>query len=202
MTATSNAAEIHACVKTKLGVASFRDATADDADWIAAYFYRPDAHLDTLIDRSKLGSPTEMAAGFRAMVRSGDPGQQRTAFVIDLGDHRIGFTTLFRQSPEVNYSHWHIVDADARAGGISTALYPHRIKMYFDLFPIARLIHQTKTSNTGVNRMLDKFVPAAETIWIGNPDGLASPGEFVIRFVLRSDIPRILERAKTLGLVT
>jgi hypothetical protein len=192
----------HAQTKTKLGVASFRDATADDADWMAAYFLRPDAHLDTLIDRARLGTADEMAARFRAMIRSGDPTQQRTAFIVDLNDDRVGFTTLFRQTTDVNYSHWHIVDPAARAGGVSTALYPHRIKMYFGLFPIERLIHQTKTSNIGVNLMLDKFVPVAETLWIDKPDGLSSPGEFVIRFVLRSDIPCILERAKTLGLMT
>ena len=42
---------VHARAATKLGVASLRDATADDAERMAAYFHRPDAHLDTLIDR-------------------------------------------------------------------------------------------------------------------------------------------------------
>ena len=192
---------IHARTKTTLGIASFRDATAEDSAWMAAYFHRPDPHLDTLIDRSKLASTETMATGFRAMIRSGDPGQLRSVFVIDLEGRHIGFTNLFRQSPDVNYSHWHLVDEGARAGGISTALYPHRIKMYFDLFPIERLIHQTKTSNTGVNRMLDKFVPVAETVWIDKPDGLASPGEFAIRYVRRADIPRIFARATDLGLL-
>jgi hypothetical protein len=191
---------VHARTQTRAGLASFRDATTDDAQWMAAYFHRPDTHLDTLIDRTKLGPTAMMADGFRAMVRSGDPGQLRSVFVIDLDGRHIGFTNLFRTSPEVNYSHWHVVDEQARAGGISTALYPHRIKMYFDLFPIERLIHQTKTSNIGVNRMLDKFVPIAETVWIDKPDGLASPGEFAIRYVRRGDIPAIFARAKDLGL--
>jgi hypothetical protein len=192
---------VHARVQTKLGIASFRDATIADAKWIAAYFHRPDAHLDTLIDRSKLVPVEIMAVGFRAMIRTCDPGQMRSVFVIDLDGRHIGFTNLFRQSPEVNYSHWHIVDERARAGGISTALYPHRIKMYFDLFPIERLIHQTKTCNIGVNRMLDKFVPIAETVWIDKPGGLASPGEFAIRYVRRADISPIFARAKELGLI-
>ncbi len=191
---------IHARAPTKLGVASFRDMSGDDAEWMADYFMRPDAHLDTLIDRSRMGTRDVLIDRFRALTRTGDPTQLRAAFAIDLDSRRVGFTSLYRQTPEVNYSHWHIVDDGVRAGGISTALYPHRIKMYFDLFPLERLIHQTKTSNTGVNRMLDKFVPIADTLWIDKPDGLSSPGEFAIRYVRRADIPRILARAKELGL--
>jgi len=195
-----SAPTIHARTETKLGVASFRDAAGDDPDWMAAYFHRPDAHLDTLIDRARVGTLEATIDRFRLMIRSDDPAQLRTAFIIDLEGRRVGFTTLFRQTAEVNYSHWHIVDERARAGGISTALYPHRIQMYFGLYPIERLIHQTKTSNIGVNRMLDKFVPVAETLWIDKPDGLSSPGEFAIRYVRRADIPKIRARAKDLGL--
>ncbi len=66
-----------------------------------------------------------------------------------------------------------------RASGISTALYPHRVKAYFDLVPIMRLIHQTRTRNIAVNRMLDKFVPAAETCHVEQPDGVALPASFI-----------------------
>jgi hypothetical protein len=36
-----------------------------------------------------------------------------------------------------------------------------------------RLIHQTRTRNVGVNTMVDKFVPIAETVFVENPDGVA-----------------------------
>ena len=65
---------------------------------------------------------------------------------------------------------------EKRAIGLSTALYPHRIKMYFDTTNMTRLIHQTRTRNIGVNRMLDKYVPIAETRYIEDPDGVALPG--------------------------
>jgi hypothetical protein len=64
--------------------------------------------------------------------------------------------------------------------------------------PISRLIHQTRTRNLGVNRMLDKFIAVSETIWIDKPDGVASPGEFHVRFVTREDIPRFFSRAEEL----
>jgi hypothetical protein len=67
--------------------------------------------------------------------------------------------------------------------------------MYFDLFPMDRLIHQTRTRNIGVNRMLDRYVPIAETLYIEHPDGVALPGEFHLRYVFRKDIPSLLEKA-------
>jgi hypothetical protein len=58
------------------------------------------------------------------------------------------------------------------------------------LVPIDRLIHQTRTRNIAVNRMLDKYVPIAETRYIEDPDGVALPGEFHLRYVFRKDVPR------------
>jgi hypothetical protein len=88
-----------------------------------------------------------------------------------------------------------------RAKGLSTALYPNRIKAYFDLAPISQLIHQTRTRNVGVNRMLDKFVPVSETKYIDKPDGVAALGEFHLRFVRREDIPKIFARALELSTI-
>jgi hypothetical protein len=87
-----------------------------------------------------------------------------------------------------------------RAKGLSTALYPLRIRAYFEVAPIARLIHQTRTRNLAVNRMLDKFVPISETMYIEKPDGFAAPGEFHLRYVRREDVPAILARAAALGI--
>ena len=70
--------------------------------------------------------------------------------------------------------------------------------LYFDLFPLDRLIHQTKTRNIGVNRMLDKYVPVAATRYIERPDGIGSAGEFHLRHVLRDDIPRFFAIAARL----
>ena len=81
-----------------------------------------------------------------------------------------------------------------RVGAVDR-LYPHRIKLYFELTPMVRLIHQTRTRNVGVNRMLDKYVPIAETRYIDQPDGVALPGEFHLRYVIRADIPRLFEKS-------
>jgi len=178
---------------TRLGIAALEDLVAEDIAGIVRYWHEAsDEHLDFLgIDRARLGTPADTRARFERALRSGDVDQRSIAFAIRLNGELAGYTLLNRHAPPVNYSHWHIIAAGRRAGGLSTALYPHRIKLYFDLFPLERLIHQTRTRNLAVNRMLDKFVPVAETRHVDEPDGVALPGEFHLRYVARHDIPRL-----------
>ncbi|HEX5005566.1 MAG TPA: hypothetical protein VFV70_00555 [Hyphomonadaceae bacterium] len=186
-------------VPTRAGHVWFDDATDADLDAIADYFTRSDAHLDTLLDRGRMPDRAGLKTRYEAWKRTGDPGQMQSVFTLRLEGRLIGFTNLLRRSEMENYSHWHILDPDVRAGGISSAVYPARLDLYFGLFPIERLIHQTRVTNTGVNRMLDRFVPVAKTEFVAQPDGLARPGEFQMRYVLRSDLPRIRDVGKGLA---
>ncbi len=181
-------------VATRLGQVWF-DADLSDADLdaMADYLTRPDAHLDTLMDRAKMPGRERIRERYASWRWSEDPAQMSSVFALRLDGRLVGFTNLLRKTPDENYSHWHIIEEAARAGGISTAIYPTRIELYFELFPMERLVHQTRVTNTGVNRMLDKFVQIAKTEFVEKPDGLAKPGEFHIRYVTRSDIPRIRE---------
>jgi hypothetical protein len=187
---------------TGAGRAGLRDLAANDVDSIVEYWHDGIADLDFLgIDRARLGERSATHKRFADAIPTGDAEQSRLAFAITLDGAFVGYTLLNRYSPEVNFSHWHIVVPEKRAAGISTSLYPHRIKMYFDAAPgMQRLTHQTRTRNIGVNRMLDKFVPVAETLQVENPDGVALPGEFHIRYVRREDVPRLFERLKEISL--
>jgi hypothetical protein len=188
---STGAPVVHTAVDTSQGTAALRDLAADDVDHIVAYLHdERDEHLNSLIDRKKLRRPEETRLRFLAAVRTGDVSQRHIAFAITVAGRFAGFTNLARYTPQENYSHWHVTDPRLRAGGLSAALYPYRIKLYFDLYPIERLIHQTKTHNVGVNRMLDKYVPIATTRYIERPDGAASADEFHLRYVFRDDIPR------------
>jgi hypothetical protein len=182
-------------VSTSAGVAAIRDLREADIEDVVRYWHESSAeHLECLgIDRERLGSADDTHARFRDALPTGDTRQANIAFALTLDGEFAGYTLLNRYGPETNYSHWHITDARRRAAGLSTALYPHRIRIYFDAAPIERLIHQTRTRNVGVNRMLDKFVPIAETAFIAQPDGVARPGEFHIRYVRRTDVPRLFE---------
>jgi RimJ/RimL family protein N-acetyltransferase len=192
-----------ASVETSSGVARLGDLVSSDVPAIVDYWLSmPDDSLAFMgIDRQRLGSHDEIHSRFSTAIRTVDAHQSNIALGINLDDRLVGYTLLNRYSAEVNYSHWHIIVPALRAKGLSTALYPLRIKAYFDMAPIAQLIHQTRTRNVAVNRMLDKFVAVAETKHIEHPDGVASPGEFHLRYVRREDIPAILARAAEIGIL-
>lgn len=189
---------IFASVKTDHGIAGLRDLTSADLPPIIDYWLlSPVEYLDFMgINCQLLGSREDIQRRFTCAKRTGDPSQSTIALAITLDEQFVGYTLLNRYSEDVNYSHWHIIVPKLRGHGLSTALYPHRIEAYFDMAPITRLIHQTRTRNLGVNRMLDKFIAVSETKFIDKPDGVAGPGEFHIRFVGRDDIPRFFARAR------
>lgn len=194
---------VFATLKTVNGIVGLRDLTPADLPAIADYWLlSPDEYLVFMgVDRHLLGSEEDIHSRFSNAIRTGDPSQSAIAFGITLDERPIGYTLLNRYTEDVNYSHWHIIVPNLRARGLSTALYPFRIRAYFDVAPISQLIHQTRTRNIGVNRMLDKFIPVSETKFIEKPDGVASPGEFHLRFVRRADIPKIFARAAELGTI-
>ena len=188
---------IHAEQKTAEGTASLCDAEETDIAPIIDYWYSSseDYLADMGVDRARLGTPDQVRLRYMRALRNGDPAQSSILFVIKLNGKFVGFTLLNQYEPQTNYSHWHIADPARRRGGISTALYPHRIKMYFDTTRMERLIHQTRPRNVGVNRMLDKYVAIAETGFVEKPDGVAAPGTFNMRYVYRRDIARFFEIA-------
>jgi RimJ/RimL family protein N-acetyltransferase len=184
---------VYSSTELPLGTVALRDLTEDDLEAVVRYWFTSsDEFLDFMgVDRTRLGTAGQTRQRFLSAIRTGDPNQKTIALAIVLNGNLIGYTLLNRYAPETNYSHWHIIVPALRGAGISTALYPHRIKAYFDLFPIERLIHQTRTRNVAVNRMLDKYVPVSETRYVEHPDGVALPGDFNLRYVLRGNVPRI-----------
>ena len=190
-------------VQTAHGVAALRDLTPADVPAIVNYWtLSPTEYLAAMgVDRSRLGTAQQIEQKYLAAIRSGDPQQPSIALAITLAGRMAGYTLLNRYSPDVNISHWHLVVPELRGKGVSSALYPRRVQAYFEMAPIARLIHQTRVTNQGMNRVLAKFVPVAETKYEEKPDGVAGPGEFNIRYVLREDVPCIVARALELGIL-
>ena len=189
----------HSSVQIPLGKLALTDLKKGDIDAIVDFWYGGSADHEFLgVDKLKLGHPDDTRLRFEKAIRTGEKSQETIAFAIRLNDKMIGYTLLNRYTPEINYSHWHIMTTSLRGSGISTTMYPYRLKMYFDLFPISRLIHQTRTRNIAVNRMLDKYIPIAETGYVTSPDGVALPGDFHTRYVLAGDIPGFF---KTLALM-
>jgi RimJ/RimL family protein N-acetyltransferase len=189
-----------ATVETSNGIVGLRDLIVEDIPAIIDYWLSGSDEYFAFIgvDRQRVGSAYEVRTRFLNAIRTGDPDQPTIALAVTLDVQLAGYALFVRHSEDVNYCHWHIIVPDLRGHGLTTALYPHRIKALFDMAPISRLIHQTRTRNLPVNRMLDKFFPVAETKFIGQPDGVGLPGEFHLRYVLRADIPRIFARAAEL----
>lgn len=96
-----------------------------------------------------MGTIEDTRQRFLCAIRSGDPNQKTFALAITFNGELAGYTLLNRYTSDTNYSHWHITVQHLRAMGLSTVLYPYRVKAYFDLVPIERLIHQTRTRNYG-----------------------------------------------------
>jgi RimJ/RimL family protein N-acetyltransferase len=184
-------------VEVANGVAGLRDITSADIPTIVNYWIlAPDEHLTSMgVDRQRIGTQEDIYRRYANAIRTDDVRQSNIALGITLDERLVGYTLLNRYSDDVNYSHWHIIVPNLRAKGLSSALYPHRIRAYFEVAPISQLIHQTRTTNVGVNRMLDRFVPVLETKFVEKPDGVANPGEFHLRYVRREDIPGIFALA-------
>lgn len=140
-----------ASVKTAHGKAGLRDLTPADLPAIVDYWISsPQEYLDFMgVDRQLLGSKEDIFRRFSKAIRTGDPSQSIISLGIALDERLVGYTLLNRYSEDVNYSHWHIIVPNLRARGLSTALYPYRIRTYFDVAPISQLIHQTRTRNLG-----------------------------------------------------
>jgi RimJ/RimL family protein N-acetyltransferase len=118
-----------ALVKTANGFAGLRDITAADVPAIVDYWIlAPDEHLTSMgVDRQRIGTQEDIYRRFANAIRTGDARQSNTALGITLDDRLVGYTLLNRYSDDVNYSHWHIIEPNLRAKGLSSALYPHRM---------------------------------------------------------------------------
>ncbi len=192
-------AYIYGSVGTRAGLATLTDITRRDIEAFVHYWHGGVADLEAMVIKPELlGAREDTFRRFEVAIRSGSPEQEHVAYAIRLDGALVGYTLLNRYSDEVNYSHWHIIEPSLRAGGISTALYPIRIKAYFDTVPIRRLIHETRTKNIGVNRMLDKYLPVVETRFTQQPDGVSGAGEFNYRYVFAEDIPGFVAKAEAM----
>lgn len=187
----------HAIINIPAGVAILRDLEAEDIEQIVRFWYGSgeDFLVYLGIDKVRLGTPEDTRQRFIRAIRSADRDQPSVAFAVTVNGEFAGYTLLNRYSADVNYSHWHITQPQLRGLGLSTALYPSRIKTYFSVASMNRLIHQPRTRNVAVNKMLDHWVPVTETCFVEKPDGVALPGEFNLRYVMRSDVARFVEKA-------
>lgn len=207
-------ATIHSSVHTRAGLLTLRDAMLADASAYVDYWHYSGEKLKDLlgIDRQKLGTPEDSRNRFLQMIRLPEADQPNVLFTITLNDEVIGYTNINRYGPDENYVHLHTYRAAVRSAlsrapagqaklgsGLAAAMIGPIIALHLRLFPVRRLVLQTRTINRWINRALDLYLPAAETKYIMNPPGLAAPSECYVRYVGREDVAWMLQRAQFLA---
>jgi hypothetical protein len=138
----------YARISIGTGSATLTPLLQADIPAIIDFWYHGGADHGSLgIDPLMLGSSDDTRKRFESALITGDPDQSNAAFAIRLDERLVGYSLLNRYTPEINHSHWHIIEPNLRGTGISSALYPYRIDTYFGLYPIRRLIHLCRTGS-------------------------------------------------------
>lgn len=202
-------------VETRAGVLALRDAVPADLDAYLNYWHYSGERIKEIlgIDQAKLGTPADTRERFLSMIRKPGTYPSDVLFTATLNGSVIGYTNMNRYGADEAYVHLHLYrrslrsvlvartpGAPARAGaGLAAALIGPGLSMYFRLFPLERLILQTRPENSAINKALDLYAFAAERRYVAHPAGLAAPGEQCLRYVHRADVPRMLRRSQALS---
>jgi RimJ/RimL family protein N-acetyltransferase len=172
-----------------------RDLEPDDIGALVAYWVEADpAYLDFLgVDREKLGTVDDTRRRFESLIRTGDPDQERVAFVWTLDGVVTGYTNLHFVTPDENYIHTHIIRPAARGKGFASSSFANLMQVVFREFSrIDRLLLVTQPHNEGINRVLTKVGLTYERRWYDEPDGLPRPGWFNVFGVTRQMVESFL----------
>jgi RimJ/RimL family protein N-acetyltransferase len=158
-----------------------RDLEPADIDALVAYWHDADPeYLDFLgVDRDKLGTADDTRRRFESLIRTGEPDQERIAFVSTLGGVVTSYTNFHLVGPDENYMHAHIIRPAARGKGLASSSFANLMGVVFREFPqIDQLLLVTQPHNEAINRMLTKVGLTFERRWYDDPDGLPRPGWF------------------------
>jgi hypothetical protein len=215
-----NDTAVLASIQMRVGTLAIRDAVPSDVDAFLKYWhYSGDKIINFLrINRVKLGTPEDTRQRFFSMIRNPEMvDQPSVVFTLTLNDEVIGYTNVNRHGPDDNYPHLHTYlhthrdnmrsaigapkrrDGARTGGGVAAALIGPLMGVFFDHIPMRRIVLQTRVTSVGINRTLDLYLPPDETKFVEVPDGIASTGEFHMRYVYRKDVPWMLERAHALA---
>jgi hypothetical protein len=206
-------------IAIRAGVLGVRDARPEDLDGFQRYWHQSGDRIKELlrIDLTRLGTPDDTRARFLRMIRVPGSDQRSIVFTLTLNGMAIGYTNVNMHGPDENYPHFHtymhtdreVMRAIAaasprreggRGAGVAAVMIGLGVGTLLRNMPrIRRVCLQTRVTSEGINKALDLYLPPAETRHFDNPDGIASPGEFHIRYVHRSDAAAFMERAKLLA---
>lgn len=160
-----------------------RDLTPDDIGPLVDYWHDADpSYLEFLgVDAETLGTREDTRRRFEGLIRTGDPEQDRVAFVSTLDDEVVSYVNFHFVSADENYLHCHIIRPQLRSRGLGSSSFGNMMRIAFAEFPaMDRLLFVTQPHNSKVNGMLHKVGLTFERRYLDDPDGLARPGWFNI----------------------
>jgi RimJ/RimL family protein N-acetyltransferase len=176
-----------------------RDLEPDDIDALVDYWIDADpAYLDFLgVDREKLGSDDDVRRRFASLIRTGDPDQERVAFVSTLDGVVTSYTNFHFVSPEENYMHAHVIRPSARGKGMASSSFANLMRVVFAEFPrVENLLFVTQPHNDRINHLLTRAGLTGELRWYDEPDGLPRPGWFNVFTLTRRMVEAFLAPAR------
>ena len=210
---------VHCSLDTRFGRLGIRDAVPDDADAYVKYWHFSGDRIKDLlrIDRARLGGPDDSRQRFLRLIRTPDEYQSSVLFTLTLNEVVMGYANINRYSAHENFPHIHsymhthrelVRDALGRfprhaqlgrGSSFASVMVGLLLETYFKVLPIERVSLQTRPTSEGINRALDNYLPVEETHFFHKADGLAGPGVFHMRHVMRSDIAWIVDRVKAIA---
>ena len=208
----------HVCIQMRAGILAIQDANPYDVDAYVNYWHHSGQEIKKLlgIDQEKLGNPQDSRERFLKMIRVPGIYQANVIFSISLNNRVIGYTNVNRHGPDENYIHLHTYRSAIRStlraqqsdpsrniktgAGVAGVVIGLMMDMYLRLFPVRRLVLQTKPENRWINRALDLYLLPVVTKYVDRPAGLAAPGVLHLRYVGRTEATWMLRRAKFLSI--
>jgi len=169
---------------------TLRDLEEGDIETIVDYWHESDpAFLQSLgVDLNKLSSKEETRRRLWSSLAADQSPPSRAYFVVTAGDELLIYTNLNFASAEEACAHFHVLKPGLRSKGVSYFLFPEAIRVFFERFPIQKLVMQTSPHNEKINRLLRRFSLTPQRAFLEKPDGMARAGEFNIYEICRADI--------------
>ncbi len=176
-----------------------RGVEASDLPALVAYWHDrgPDFLRSLGADPDKLPQREETARRFLGSIPRPGENQERATFIVE-DDRRqpIAYTNINFSSSEEGVIHFHVLRPGPLGKAVAYLLFPEMVRIYFECFPLRRIVMQTSPANRNINRFLQRFGLEPQLRHLAKPDGMARPGDFNVYEIERGQAGRISRRTR------
>lgn len=174
-----------------------RDLAVADIEHLVAYWRDASPeHLMMLgVSRQVLGTDSDIYNRLLRLVPSGDPSQDRRAFVFVKNGHVIGYMNWHLIGKGDAFPHLHFISSSVRSKGLGSLVLVRSFSVLMEHLSVERLHIQTRPTNVRINRLLEHIVGIKpEMRFVDQPDGgLAAPGILCCYTLSRAGTPPVID---------